>query len=218
MADPGGEESSCGRAIDRSDAPVRTITRMREVLGATQTLECAPSADDAQRSRWLEGVVQSIRYRGGLCGVVWSPLRPFSRYPRAQVTRRVMRAASLQALSSDTYAPAYAFAQRFTAADGAQPTARSMDATPGCFAVQAPHPEPRGPPRPVRPARATSLELPPIRASPRYRPIAGVVLTAAPSRRSHSPKTCVNSRMISPASASMRPRAWSFMVHAASCS
>ena len=106
--------------IDMNEAQVRTIEQMREVLSGTQALEFTASADDAQRYRWIEGVLRRIRYRSlprGSRGVVLAYLQRFSGYRRAQVTRLVSRWVGREALVKRYHAPAHAFARRYTAAD-----------------------------------------------------------------------------------------------------
>ena len=93
---------------------------MRETLSGTQALQFAALPHDAQRYRWIEGVLRRIRYRTlrrASHGIVLAYLQRFSGHRRAQVTRLVSSRAGRQALVRPDRAPAHAFAQRYTAAD-----------------------------------------------------------------------------------------------------
>jgi hypothetical protein len=106
--------------IDMNEAEVRTIEQMREVLSGTQALQFPALPDDAQRYRWIEGVLRRIRYRTlprASSGIVLAYLQRFSGYRRAQVTWRVSRWVGHQALVKRYRPPTHAFARRYTAAD-----------------------------------------------------------------------------------------------------
>ena len=116
----GVDRSSCGRGIDLNEAQVRTIEPMREVLSGTQALQSTALPDDAQRYRWIEGVLRRIRYRTlprASRVIVLAYLQRCSGYRRAQVTWLVSRWVGHQALVKRYRAPAHAFARRYTAAD-----------------------------------------------------------------------------------------------------
>jgi hypothetical protein len=80
--------------IDMSEAQVRTVEQVRQVLEGTQALEFGRADNDEGRYSWVEAVLRRFEYRQlprADRAPVLAYLQRLSGYSRAQVTRLVSR-------------------------------------------------------------------------------------------------------------------------------